>query len=93
MDTVKPGWTRIGQPVRVMGWVGVIADTATTETGKFILLIESPKAAWHGHAPEWLAYDPDLVQPAAAEDIELEISATLSRLEYARRRSEAMRPG
>jgi hypothetical protein len=93
MDKVRPEWIKIGQPVSVIGWTGVIVDTAITETGKFILLIESPKAAWHGHAPEWLAYDPDLVQPAAAEDIELEISATLSRLEHARRRSEAMRPG
>lgn len=66
----RDGWMRIGQVVAVNGkhWYGRIADVAETDAGRIMLLIDSPKAVWRNHRPEWLEYIPGQIRPCAAKE-------------------------
>lgn len=86
MDTQRLNWMHIGQLIRVNGraWYGEIVDVAETDAGKVMLQINSPKAAWHGHVPEWLEYIPDQIVPATIEEAQRDIELYLDRLERAK---------
>jgi len=92
MDTNRQEWMKPGQLVRVNGyyWYGEIIDVAETDTGKVMLQINSPKAVWHSHKPEWLEYIPDQINPATPEEAKRDIDMYLLRLEQAREAVEAL---
>ena len=74
MDTnkiVRPEWAKEGVIVNVNGkhWTGLIADVAVSDTGTVLLLIDSPKADFTGHAPEWLVYDPNQITLGSEDDL------------------------
>jgi len=85
-------WMQPGQLVRVNGWAwfGEIVDVAETDRGAMMLLITSPKAAWHGHRPEWLEYIPDQIAPATAQEARRDIDLYLNRLAQARAKIEKL---
>ncbi len=68
MAMTLPDYIRVGAIVRITEWCGQIVDVATTETGKVMILVTSPKALYRNHRDEWLEFNPDLIQPATAED-------------------------
>lgn len=65
----------IGDLIRVQHWVGEVRDVATTEAGKVMLLVSSPKGVWRNHTAEWLEYSPEHIRHAtreeATQDIEI----------------------
>jgi hypothetical protein len=63
---------RIGDYVQCGFFVGRIADIATSER-RIMLLVDSPKAIWRNHGPEWIEYDPDTVRVATAEQYNAEV--------------------
>lgn len=65
----KPEWLKIGQLVKVAEWPGRIIDVTETETGKLMVLVESPKGVWRNHRPEWLEYIEGMIQPVEFADI------------------------
>jgi len=74
MDTTnnpRPAWAQKGTIVNVHGhhWSGKIIDVAVSDNGLVLLLIDSPKADFFGHAPEWLVYDPQQIAPGSEDDL------------------------
>ncbi len=65
---ILPEYIHIGAIVKVLEWHGEIIDIATTEQGKIMLLITSPKAIFRNHRDEWLDFDPNLIKPGTPED-------------------------
>lgn len=68
MATTLPDYIRIGAIVKVLEWHGQIVDIATTEQGKVMLLVTSPKAIFRNHRDEWLEFNPDLIKPGTPQD-------------------------
>jgi len=92
MATNRLDWMKIGRLVRIHGyhWFGEICDVAETDTGKIMLQINSPKAVWYGHQPEWLEFLNGQIEPATAEEAKRDIDMYLLRLEQAREAVEKL---
>ena len=62
-------WMKPGAIVAVNGkhWYGEIIDIAVSPT-RIMLLVDSPKAVWRNHKPEWVEYDKKQVSLADPKD-------------------------
>lgn len=80
MDTTLPDYVRVGAIVKIAEWCGQIVDIATTEQGKVMVLVTSPKALFRNHRDEWLEFNSDLIQRATPADY-------LNDIEYYARRT------
>jgi hypothetical protein len=71
MDTSKPAWAVVGQIVNVNGkhWTGRIVDVAVSTNGVVLLRIDSPKADFLCHPPEWLEYKEGAIAPGSMYDM------------------------
>jgi hypothetical protein len=78
-------WMKPGQLVAVNGawWFGEIVDVAQTTTGAIMICINSPKAVWHGHAPEWLEYKDGQIAPTTPQEARRDIQAYTLKTEAA----------
>jgi hypothetical protein len=65
---IRPAFLKIGQLVMTDGWPGEIMDVAETDTGAIMVLINSPKAIWRNHRPEWLQYIEGRIVPCGLSD-------------------------
>ncbi len=74
MATTLPDYIHIGAVVKIMEWYGQIVDIATTEQGKVMVLVTSPKAVFRNHHDEWLEFYPDLIQPGTPDDYARDIA-------------------
>jgi hypothetical protein len=74
MATTLPDFIHVGAIVKVLEWYGQIVDLATTDQGKVMLLITSPKAIFRNHRDEWLEFDPNRIQPGTPEDYSRDIA-------------------
>jgi len=68
MDTTLPNYIHVGAIIKVTEWYGQVVDIATTEQGKVMVLVTSPKALFRNHRDEWLEFNSDLIKPATPED-------------------------
>jgi hypothetical protein len=73
MATIVPEYIHVGAIVKIAEWHGQIVDVATTEQGKVMVLVTSPKAVFRNHADEWLEFKPELMKPATTADYEQDI--------------------
>ncbi|RUM47748.1 MAG: hypothetical protein DSY80_00580 [Desulfocapsa sp.] len=76
-------WMVKGQLVSVNGrhWYGEIVDVAVSDYGRIMLLINSPKAIWRNHRPEWLEYNPKQIAPAKATEAIASVDTYIERIE------------
>lgn len=63
----RPEFLQVGQLVMTDGWPGEIADVAESDTGTIMVCINSPKAIWRNHRPEWLPYIEGRITPVSFE--------------------------
>jgi hypothetical protein len=68
MATTLPDYLHVGAIVKITEWYGQIVDIATTEQGKVMVLVTSPKAIFRNHRDEWLEFNPDLIKPGTPQD-------------------------
>jgi len=68
MATTLPDYIHLGAIIKVTEWYGQIVDIASTEQGKVMVLVTSPKAIFRNHRDEWLEFNPDLIKPGTPED-------------------------
>ena len=52
----RPDFLKVGAIVKVQHWYGEVVDIATTEAGRVMVLVISPKGIWRNHPAEWLEY-------------------------------------
>lgn len=78
----RPDWVKIGARVRVheQHWGGVIVDIAISEAGLLRVCIDSPKAVFHGHLPEWLDFLPEQIRPDDIGIIERDVETYGNRI-------------
>ncbi len=82
MATTLPDYIYVGAIVKVVEWYGQIIDIATTEQGKVMVLVTSPKAIFRNHRDEWLEFDANSIAPAKPADYarDIEFYAKRARL-------------
>ena len=73
MATIVPEYIHVGAIVKIAEWHGQIVDVATTEQGKVMVLVTSPKALFRNHSDEWLEFNAELIKPATHADYEQDI--------------------
>jgi len=74
MATTLPDYVYVGAIVKVVEWYGQIMDIATTEQGKVMVLVTSPKAIFRNHRDEWLEFDVNLITSATPADYARDIA-------------------
>jgi hypothetical protein len=88
----RPDFLQIGNLVLVdRHWHGVIEDVAETDGGKVMVLLNSPKAIWRNHRPEWLEYQEARILPATWQEAEPRFDTYIERVETMLSDLEAMK--
>ncbi len=65
-----PDFLAPGQYVKFTWVIGRVVDATRTANGKIMIQVDSAKAVWRNHDPEWLEYQPGLIEPATRAEFE-----------------------
>ncbi len=78
-----PDFLKPGQLVEVdRHWPGIIQDVAVSaHTNRIMVQINSLKAIWRNHHPEWLEYQVGRIVPVSYEDVEAKAETYVERIE------------
>lgn len=67
---------QVGEIVRMRSWHGVIIDVFKSETGRFVVQVQTVRNIFRKLGPELIELDlaPDQIAPATRQDLEDEIA-------------------
>ena len=80
-----PEWIKVGALVKGIGFVGRIEDILSSDSGRIVIKVSSPKAARLWQSPDLLDYTnaPDMWQPATRDDLRQEANMEIERSKQA----------
>ncbi len=67
---------QVGEIIRMRSWHGVVLDVFKSESGRFVVRIQTVRNIFRKLGPELIELDlaPDQIMPATREDLENEIA-------------------